>query len=69
VETVTAPPAVGVLPIDKPLSVMVTATLATTAPDCNEMTTLAAPLAADKAAASPLTATLQIWPAAKNAGG
>jgi hypothetical protein len=70
VDTVTAPPAVGVAPIVMPPIVTVTAVLAAAAPVCNVITMLDAPLAAEFAVAPPLNVTLLgVTPTAKKLSG
>ncbi len=69
VETVTAPPAVGVAPIVMPPNVTVTGALAAAVPVCNVSTMLDAPLAAEDAVAPPLNATEGVTPAAKKPEG
>ena len=65
----TAPPAVGVAPIVMPPNVTVTAVLAAALPDCNVITMLDAPLAAEFAVAPPLNVTLGVTPTAKKLSG
>ncbi len=70
VDTVTAPPAVGVAPIVMPPNVTVTAVLAAALPVCNVITMLDAPLAAEFAVAPPLNVTLLgVTPTAKKPSG
>ena len=66
----TAPPGVGADAIVNPSKVMVAATLAATAPDCNVMTRLEAPVALALATAAPLSRTMGgVPPAAKKPEG
>ena len=69
VETVTAPPAVGVASIVMPNNVTVTAAIAAEAPVSNVITMLDAPLAAELASATPLNVTLGVTPTAKKLSG
>jgi hypothetical protein len=70
VDTVTAPPAVGVAPIVMLPNVTVTAALAATVPVCNVSTMLDAPLAAEFAVApTPNVTEDGVTPAAKKPDG
>ena len=65
----TSPPRVPSIPFVSPERVIVTAVLAAALPDCNVITMLDAPLAAEFAVAPPLNVTLGVTPTAKKLGG